>query len=71
VSDGRGEYTLVIAPPPTTPAYPEVPAAESISSEFGQLIEIQGTSRRSAIKQLALKYGLSARAVYSLVEKGR
>jgi 16S rRNA (cytidine1402-2'-O)-methyltransferase len=71
VSDGRGEYTLVIAPPPATPAYPEVPTAKSMSSEFGQLIEMQGISRRSAIKQLALKYGLSARAVYSLVEKGR
>jgi hypothetical protein len=39
--------------------------------EFGQLIENVGATRRGAIKQLALKYGLSARAVYSLVEEGR
>jgi 16S rRNA (cytidine1402-2'-O)-methyltransferase len=71
ISDGRGEYTLVIAPPPTVPAYPDAPSAGSMNHEFGQLIEISGISRRSAIKQLALKYGLSARSVYSLVEKGR
>jgi hypothetical protein len=61
----------VIAPPSAVPEYPEIPTAESISREFGQLIETCDISRRSAIKQLALKYGLSARAVYSLVEKGR
>ena len=42
-----------------------------MNHEFGQLIEIDGVGRRAAIKQLALKYGLSARAVYTLVEKGR
>ena len=71
VSDGRGEYTLVIAPPAAVPEYPDVPTPESMYREFGQLIEMSGVSRRSAIKQLALKYGLGARAVYTLVEKGR
>ena len=70
INDGRGEYTLVIAPPSAIPAYPDVPSAESIYREFGQLIEIEGIGRRAAIKQLALKYGLSARAAYALVEKG-
>jgi 16S rRNA (cytidine1402-2'-O)-methyltransferase len=69
--EGRGEYTLVIAPPASVPDHPDVPSAESIHREFGQLIEIDGVSRRSAIKQLALKYGLGARAVYTLVERGR
>ena len=61
----------MIAPPSAFPEYPDVPTAESMNREFGQLIEINGVSRRSAIKQLALKYGLSARAVYTLVGKGR
>ena len=39
VSDGRGEYTLVIAPPSAVPEYPDVPTAESMNHEFGQLIE--------------------------------
>ena len=71
IRDGRGEYTLVVAPQSAVPEYPDVPSAESMSHEFGQLIEIGGISRRAVIKQLALKYGLSARAVYTLVEKGR
>jgi hypothetical protein len=35
------------------------------------LTESGGLGRRAAIKQLAVKYGLSAREVYSMVEEGR
>jgi len=71
MTDVRGEYTLVIFPAAVVERSTDVPAADALSQEFGQLIETAVTSRRGAIKQLALKYGLSARAVYSLVEKGR
>ena len=50
-------------PPSAFPEYPDAPTAESMNREFGQLTGGGGVSRRSAIKQLALKYGLSAGAV--------
>jgi 16S rRNA (cytidine1402-2'-O)-methyltransferase len=71
IAGGRGEYTLVVSPATTTPARIDAPTAATMRREFGQLIENVGATRRGAIKQLALKYGLSARAVYSLVEEGR
>jgi len=71
ISEGRGEYTLVVAAASSVESYPDVPSATALYTEFGQLIEIEGVTRRSAIKQLALKYGLGARRVYALVEEGR
>ena len=71
INEGRGEYTLVVAPADTVDIYPDLPSATALYREFGQLIEIEGVTRRAAIKQLALKYGLGARKVYSLIEEGR
>jgi 16S rRNA (cytidine1402-2'-O)-methyltransferase len=68
---GRGEYTLVVAPGAVQDHHPEVPAPSDMHAEFGRLTETGSLTRRGAIKQLALKYGLNARAVYSLVERGR
>jgi 16S rRNA (cytidine1402-2'-O)-methyltransferase len=69
-TDGRGEYTLVVAPAEPDRPPVEVPSAVSIQHEFGQLTDNGSLSRRSAIKQLAIKYGLTAREVYAMVEKG-
>jgi 16S rRNA (cytidine1402-2'-O)-methyltransferase len=71
ITQGRGEYTLVVSPARDADVPVGEPAPEVLSREFGQLVENGLTGRRGAIKQLALKYGLSARTVYSLVEKGR
>jgi 16S rRNA (cytidine1402-2'-O)-methyltransferase len=71
IDEGRGEYTLVVAPAEPIEAASEMPPASSIHAEFGHLIDIEQHSRRSAIKQLAVKYGVSAREIYSLVERGR
>jgi 16S rRNA (cytidine1402-2'-O)-methyltransferase len=71
VGDGRGEYTLVVAAAPAIETHTAVPSATDIHAEFGHLIDNAGVSRRGAIKHLAVKYGLSARDVYSLVEQGR
>ena len=71
VGDGRGEYALVVAAADAVERYPDLPSPSALSAEFGQLIETKGVTRRAAIKQLALKYGLGARKVYSLVEQGR
>jgi 16S rRNA (cytidine1402-2'-O)-methyltransferase len=71
IGDGRGEYTLVVSPAPAEAAIPECPTDAAMLNEFCQLTDIDGLSRRSAIKQLAVKYGLSARAVYAQVELAR
>lgn len=71
IVDGRGEYTLVISPADERNSHLEAPSAEILWDEFCQLTETGSISRRGAIKQLALKYGLSARAVYSLIENAR
>jgi 16S rRNA (cytidine1402-2'-O)-methyltransferase len=71
IDDGRGEYTLVIAPDERTHEQPDAPQPKALFDEFGLLTENTGLGRREAIKRLAVKYGLSARAVYSMVEEGR
>jgi 16S rRNA (cytidine1402-2'-O)-methyltransferase len=68
---GRGEYTVVIAPGNGTADVPETPTAGSIADEYGHLTDSCSHTRRSAIRALASKYGLSAREVYAMVEKGR
>ncbi|HEY7500911.1 MAG TPA: 16S rRNA (cytidine(1402)-2'-O)-methyltransferase [Vicinamibacterales bacterium] len=68
----RGEYTIVVAPPAEPPyAAAEAPSAETIGAEFDYLTENGALSRRAAIRRLSEKYGLKARAVYSMVEEGR
>jgi 16S rRNA (cytidine1402-2'-O)-methyltransferase len=71
MGEGRGEYTLVVGPYVPRREYQEKPQAKSMRDEFGVLTENSGLGRRAAIKQLAVKYGLSAREVYSMVEEGR
>ena len=70
LKEGRGEYTLVVAPPVAQIAAPEVPGAHDMAAEFGRITDTTTSSRRDAIRQLATKYGLKAREVYSLVEQG-
>jgi 16S rRNA (cytidine1402-2'-O)-methyltransferase len=71
VVEGRGEYTLAIAPAAASPESIEVPPAELLAAEFGRLVEEGSTNRRAAIKALAVKYGVSAREIYQLIELGR
>ena len=71
IGEGRGEYTLVVGPYEPRREHPEIPAPKSLRDEFGVLTENGGLGRRAAIKQLAVKYGLSAREIYSMVEDGR
>ena len=71
IDEGRGEYTLVVGPHEPRREHPEIPEPKSLRAEFGALTENSGLGRRAAIKQLAVKYGLSAREIYSRVEDGR
>ena len=67
----RGEYTIVLAPPEPAQSQADTPSSEELTAEFGHLTEIDQLGRRQAIQQLAAKYGLSSRAVYSMIEAGR
>ena len=71
LSQGRGEYTLVVSPVPAQTGEAAEPTREELSSEFYQMTEDSGLNRREAIRQLASKYRLPARAVYSKLEEGR
>ncbi len=71
IGEGRGEYTLVVEPAAVLDSQAVVPSPSEMHSEFGCLIEKDNLTRRGAIKHLALKYGLKAREVYSMVEQGR
>jgi 16S rRNA (cytidine1402-2'-O)-methyltransferase len=70
LGEGRGEYTLLVQPSAVAHPVPEIPAAEAMRAEFGHLVESEALGRRAAIKRLAQKYGLGARVVYDLVERG-
>lgn len=67
----RGEYTLVVAPAAPQPVAQDAPDDQTMFTEFCRLTDNEALSRRSAIKQLALKYGLTARDVYARVEQAR
>jgi 16S rRNA (cytidine1402-2'-O)-methyltransferase len=68
-SDGRGEFTLVVAPSSELAEVQPAPAASAIGVEFGYLTETKGLSRREAIRALATKYGIKTREAYNLVEQ--
>jgi len=69
ISEGRGEFTLVVSPPVEVGLTVTVPSAGDVGREFGRLTEIDGLSRREAIRSLAAKYGIKARQAYNLVEE--
>ena len=71
IETARGEYTIVVAPSNTPADALEAPSAEAVEAEFGYLTETAALSRREAIRQLSTKYGMKARAVYSLIEEAR
>jgi 16S rRNA (cytidine1402-2'-O)-methyltransferase len=71
MDEGRGEYTLVIGPRDPKAEHPEIPEPKLLRDEFGVLTENNRLGRRAAIKMLAVKYGLSAREIYAMVEDGR
>jgi 16S rRNA (cytidine1402-2'-O)-methyltransferase len=71
IDEPKGEYTLVVAPGELESVRPEVPEPSEMLAEFCRLTDNDAVSRRSAIKQLAVKYGMTARAVYAQVEHAR
>jgi 16S rRNA (cytidine1402-2'-O)-methyltransferase len=66
----RGEFTLVVHPRSADEAAEiSPPTGGELASEFGELTNSGLGSRREILKLLSEKYGLSARALYSIIER--
>jgi 16S rRNA (cytidine1402-2'-O)-methyltransferase len=67
----RGEFTIVISGKrPINPSL-GVPSAATMASEFGVLTYNNAMARRQALKVLATRYNMPARAVFSLLEEAK
>jgi 16S rRNA (cytidine1402-2'-O)-methyltransferase len=71
LGEPRGEYTLIIAPPnPEQEPAPQLPQADALRREFGEMTKLSALSRRDLVRQLADRYGVGTRAMYALLEAG-
>jgi 16S rRNA (cytidine1402-2'-O)-methyltransferase len=69
LEEPRGEFTLVVTGYDSALATTmELPSADRLAAEFGELTESQTCGRRDMVKALAEKYGVSARTMYQLLE---
>jgi 16S rRNA (cytidine1402-2'-O)-methyltransferase len=70
--DSRGEFTLVISGAAEKTGVPEaLPEGPALLSEFGQLTETSGLSRREAVNALSSRYGRASREVYRAIEEAK
>jgi 16S rRNA (cytidine1402-2'-O)-methyltransferase len=67
----RGEFTVVVEGSRRFEGPDVSPDATAISNEFGLLTNNLNLSRREALRSLALRYGISARQVFSLLEQAK
>ena len=71
LGDPRGEYVLVVRGyQDVESTHKEAPQADEVAALFGDLTDNVGLSRRSAIRTLAERYGVPARAIFSLLGRG-
>ncbi len=67
----RGEFTIVISPEPKDSiGHMTMPDAKSVAAEHGQLT-YDGPSRRQAIKELAMKYDVTAKRIFNELEASK
>ena len=67
----RGEFTLIVEGQQKPDAPSVGPGADVVATDFGLLTNNRGLDRRGAIKSLALRYGISAREIFALLEQGK
>jgi 16S rRNA (cytidine1402-2'-O)-methyltransferase len=70
ITDLRGEFTFVVAPPEQALVQPISGTDEQIYEEFCRMTATT-TSRRAAITAAAIKYGRTTKHVYSAIERAR
>ena len=71
ITSPRGEYTCVVWPPlQSFPVAVPLPERAILQHEFGQTTNKSG-SRRAAVKEMAKKYGLSTRDMYTELHKSQ
>jgi 16S rRNA (cytidine1402-2'-O)-methyltransferase len=67
----RGEFTIVVSVnQPINPAI-TAPSAAEMAREFGVLTNNEAMARRQALKVLAIRYNMPARAVFGLLEEAK
>jgi 16S rRNA (cytidine1402-2'-O)-methyltransferase len=72
LSKARGEYTVVVQGRPSDrPASRCAPTDDHLWHEFGYMTETSGLTRRQAISALSKSHGISAREVYSALERAK
>ena len=72
LKEERGEFTLVVAGAKMgATGAQEVPAPEQMAHEFGELTNTAAVGRRDAIRTLAVRYSISSRDVFSLLERAK
>jgi 16S rRNA (cytidine1402-2'-O)-methyltransferase len=72
LSEPRGEFTVVVGPAVKHVDDSHIELSDAaLASEFWQITESLGCSRRQAIAELAKKSGRSAREVYAAIERGK
>lgn len=69
LSTTKGEFSIVLAPLPSAKSVQRLASDEQISDYFHQMTNSVGAARRSAIAATAKHFGMSAKSVYSIVEK--
>jgi 16S rRNA (cytidine1402-2'-O)-methyltransferase len=67
----RGEFTVVVSVKQPTMQAAETPSATEMAHAFGVLTYNDAVSRRQALKVLATRYNMPARAVFGLLEEAK
>ena len=71
VNSPRGEYTCVVWPPPVaTHIAPKLPTGSVLAHELAQTMKKIG-SRRDGVREMARKYQLSQRKMYTAIETSK
>ena len=72
LDEPRGEFTVVIGPAEADQEdAPELPGDSRLLSEFYQLTESDGLTRRDALSRLATRYRSPSREVYAALERAK
>jgi 16S rRNA (cytidine1402-2'-O)-methyltransferase len=68
----RGEFTVVVSGfDRDASGHQELPPLDALVHEFGELTKCGRGSRRDIVKNLAERYGISARDMYRMLESGK